>query len=72
MPKTTNHLTRRNALRLVGGTSAAIAMPGVLTQVTAQGLDKFSYQTNWRAQAEHGGFYLGEERGPVQKVRHRY
>ena len=28
-----------------------------LRAARAQTLDKFSYQTNWRAQAEHGGFY---------------
>jgi NitT/TauT family transport system substrate-binding protein len=67
MPKTTVRLTRRNALRLVGGTGAAVAMPGLLTQVTAQGLDKFSYQTNWRAQAEHGGFYLAKSAGLFKK-----
>ncbi len=67
MPKTTVRLTRRNALRLVGGTGAAVAMPGLLTQVTAQGLDKFSYQTNWRAQAEHGGFYLAKSAGIFKK-----
>ncbi len=67
MPKTTVRLTRRTALRLVGGTGAAVAMPGILTQVTAQGLDKFSYQTNWRAQAEHGGFYLAKSAGLFKK-----
>ena len=59
---------RRNALRLLGGTGAAVAMPAILTQVTAQGLDKFSYQTNWRAQAEHGGFYLAKATGLFQKA----
>jgi len=50
-------LHRRSALKLLAGSGAAVALPGVLTQTTAQGLDKISYNTNWRAQAEHGGFY---------------
>ncbi len=35
--------------------------------VTAQGLDKVSYQTNWRAQAEHGGFYQAVAAGIYRK-----
>ena len=50
-------LSRRSALGLIAGSGTAIAAPSILTQVTAQGLDKISYNTNWRAQAEHGGFY---------------
>jgi NitT/TauT family transport system substrate-binding protein len=55
--------TRRTALGLVGGAASAVAMPGYLKQVTAQGLDKISYNTNWRAQAEHGGFYYALANG---------
>ncbi len=54
---------RRSALKLVAGTGASLALPGILTQTTAQGLDKFSYNTNWRAQAEHGGFYYALANG---------
>jgi NitT/TauT family transport system substrate-binding protein len=60
-------LSRRNALRIAGGGAAAMAMPGILTRVTAQGLDKVSYQTNWRAQAEHGGFYHAVAAGIYKK-----
>ncbi len=61
----TNKLTssRRAALGLIGAGAAGVAMPGYLRQVTAQGLDKFSYNTNWRAQAEHGGFYYAQANG---------
>ncbi len=59
----TPSIRRRSALKLLGGTGAAMAMPGILTQVTAQGLDKISYNTNWRAQAEHGGFYYALANG---------
>jgi NitT/TauT family transport system substrate-binding protein len=67
MSQTPSRLHRRSALKLLGGTGAAVAMPAILTQVNAQGLDKFSYQTNWRAQAEHGGFYLAKSAGLYQK-----
>jgi NitT/TauT family transport system substrate-binding protein len=49
---TTHRLTRRAAL----GAAAVLPVIG-LRPARAQNLDKFSYQTNWRAQAEHGGFY---------------
>jgi len=55
MSRTYPRISRRDALRLAGGTAASLASPGIITQVSAQGLDKLSYQTNWRAQAEHGG-----------------
>jgi NitT/TauT family transport system substrate-binding protein len=60
-------LNRRAALGLLGGTAAAslVAVPGAL--VSAQTLDKVSYQTNWRAQAEHGGFYLAVANGIYRK-----
>ncbi len=51
-----NGIRRRAVLGMMGGAGAALAAPGILTQTTAQGLDKVSYNTNWRAQAEHGGF----------------
>ncbi|PZU86735.1 MAG: nitrate ABC transporter substrate-binding protein [Chelatococcus sp.] len=57
-------LTRRRALGLIGG-SALVAVPGA--RVSAQTLDKVSYQTNWRAQAEHGGFYLAATNGIYKK-----
>ena len=63
MTETRSGLRRRNALALIGGTAAAGMIPGVLRQTTAQGLDKISYNTNWRAQAEHGGFYYAVANG---------
>jgi NitT/TauT family transport system substrate-binding protein len=58
-------LTRRTALALGAGVSAAYLMRS--DKVTAQGLDKVSYQTNWRAQAEHGGFYYAVANGIYRK-----
>jgi len=57
-------IDRRRALGLMGG-AALVAVPGA--RAFAQSLDKVSYQTNWRAQAEHGGFYLARENGIYKK-----
>ena len=51
-------LDRRAALGVLGGTTASVLIPMPGSRVNAQTLDKVSYQTNWRAQAEHGGFYF--------------
>jgi NitT/TauT family transport system substrate-binding protein len=56
---------RRKALGLMGGVATLVAVPGA--RAFAQSLDKVSYQTNWRAQAEHGGFYLARENGIYKK-----
>ncbi len=45
---------RRRALGLIGG---AALVPVAGARVSAQTLDRVSFQTNWRAQAEHGGYY---------------
>ncbi len=47
-------IDRRRALGLIGG-AALIPVPNA--RINAQILDKVSFQTNWRAQAEHGGYY---------------
>lgn len=67
MTKMKSGADRRTAMKVIGSAGAALAMPGILTQTTAQGLDKLSYQTNWRAQAEHGGFYLAVANGIYKK-----
>jgi len=58
-------VSRRQTLGLFGAAAAAasFAAPGL----RAQTLDKFSYQTNWRAQAEHGGFYQAVATGIYRK-----
>jgi NitT/TauT family transport system substrate-binding protein len=56
---------RRVALALMGGAAASIGLPARIS--SAQGLDKVSYQTNWRAEAEHGGFYLAVANGIYKK-----
>ena len=56
---------RRKALGVLGGAVSLVAVPGA--RAFAQSLDKVSYQTNWRAQAEHGGFYLARENGIYKK-----
>ena len=49
-------MLHRPSRRSILGGMAAAPIVG-LRPARAQTLDKFSYQTNWRAQAEHGGFY---------------
>ncbi len=60
-------LDRRAALGLLGATSASVLVPMPGSRVNAQTLDKVSYQTNWRAQAEHGGFYFAVANGLYKK-----
>lgn len=57
-------IDRRAALGLIGG---SMLTPVVGGRVNAQALDKVSYQTNWRAQAEHGGFYYAVANGIYKK-----
>lgn len=72
MTTTRYRIDRRVALGLmgkglVGGglASTLVAVPGA--RVRAQSLDRVSYQTNWRAQAEHGGFYYAVANGIYRK-----
>jgi len=61
-------ISRRHALGLIGGgaANALVAMPA--HRASAQTLDKVIYQTNWRAQAEHGGFYQAVAAGLYKKA----
>ncbi len=63
MAKSRTAVHRRHFLATLGGAGGILASPGFLRQTTAQGLDKISYNTNWRAQAEHGGFYFAVANG---------
>ncbi len=51
MPRPSRPLSRK-AARLLAGATAALA-----TLSSAQAQEKFTYLTNWFAQAEHGGYY---------------
>lgn len=64
MTATKYRIDRRAALGLIGGSALAL-VPGA--RVSAQTLDKVSYQTNWRAEPEHGGFYLAVTNGIYKK-----
>ncbi len=63
MPSGSAPIRRRTALKLLAGASGALAAPGLLKHTNAQGRDKISYHTDWRAQAEHGGFYYALANG---------
>jgi NitT/TauT family transport system substrate-binding protein len=54
-PNRTRYRIERRAL-LGGAAFALTAVAGARVPV-AQSLDRVSFQTNWRAQAEHGGYY---------------
>ena len=55
-PNRTRYRIERRALLAGGAGFVVAAVPGALVTV-AQRLDKVSFHTNWRAQAEHGGYY---------------
>ena len=53
-------------------TMRAIALLAALCLVsTAQAAEKFVFGTNWKAEAEHGGFYQALAEGPLREVRAR-
>lgn len=52
----TRYRIERRAL-LTGGTAFTLAAVAGARVPLAQTLEKVSFQTNWRAQAEHGGYY---------------
>lgn len=61
-------IDRRKALGLAANAAASALVP-VLggRSANAQVLDKVSYQTDWRAEAEHGGFYYALANGLYRK-----
>jgi NitT/TauT family transport system substrate-binding protein len=60
-------LSRRAALGLAGATAGSVLVPLPGKSAHAQTLDKVSYLTSWRAQAEHGGFYQAVAAGIYKK-----
>ena len=62
-------LDRRAALRGAAGLALAGPLLAPLSRrAHAQVLDKVSFQTDWRAQAEHGGFYQALAAGLYRKA----
>ena len=56
--RTAFRVDRRAALRAAAGLAFSAPLLAPLSRrAFAQPLDKVSFQTDWRAQAEHGGFY---------------
>ena len=69
MIRTAYRLDRRTALRAAAG--LALAGPLLVPlgrRPRAQTLDKVSIQTDWRAQAEHGGYYQAIAAGLYRKA----
>jgi NitT/TauT family transport system substrate-binding protein len=67
MSLTRYRIDRRRALHVLGGTIAGSFIIVRDARVHAQSLDKVTYQLNWRAQAEHGGYYLALTNGMYKK-----
>jgi NitT/TauT family transport system substrate-binding protein len=67
MPSARYRLSRRASLGLAGAAAGSVLVKIPGRSASAQMLDKVSYQTNWRAQAEHGGFYQGVAAGIYKK-----
>ena len=62
-------LDRRTALRVAAGLAGAGPLLAPLgRQPRAQTLEKLSIQTDWRAQAEHGGYYQAIAKGLYRKA----
>ena len=60
-------VSRRAALGLMGaGAPLLVAAPPLRAQPV---LDKVSFVTNWRAQAEHGGYYQAQAAGLYREAR---
>jgi NitT/TauT family transport system substrate-binding protein len=57
-------LDRRAALGLAGG----VLLAPLARRARAQSLDKLSFHTDWRAQAEHGGYYQAIAAGLYRKA----
>ena len=69
MTRTTYRLDRRAVLRIAAGFALAgpLLVP-VGRRPRAQTLDKVSFLTDWRAQAEHGGYYQAIAAGLYRKA----
>jgi NitT/TauT family transport system substrate-binding protein len=69
MTSASYRLHRRTALRLATGLGAAapLLLP-IGRRPRARTLDKLSIQTDWRAQAEHGGYYQAIAAGLYRKA----
>ncbi len=67
MPNARYRLSCRASLEFgaAAAGSVLVSLPG--RSASAQMLVKVSYQTNWRAQAEHGGFYQAVAAGIYRK-----
>ena len=69
MTRATYRLDRRAVLRIAAGVAVADSMLVPCgRRATAQTLEKVSIQTDWRAQAEHGGYYQAIATGLYRKA----
>jgi NitT/TauT family transport system substrate-binding protein len=60
-------MTRHRGIALRTGVTVALAIGLASVAGTAQPLDEVTFGTNWKAQAEHGGFYQAVADGIYEK-----
>ena len=60
--------SRRAALGLLGAGAPLLAAVPARAQAPPPRLDRVSFVTNWRAQAEHGGFYQAQAAGLYRRA----
>ncbi len=63
----TRYRIERRAL-LSGGAAFVLSAVAGARVPLAQTLEKLTFQTNWRAQAEHGGYYLALANGLYRRA----
>ena len=61
-------LTRRSFLATSAVLAAGAASPWAAAPARGQQLDKLTFGTNWKAQAEHGGYYQAVATGIYQQA----
>ena len=64
---TQTHVTRRSFLATTGVALTGALGPWGTAPARAQTLDKLTFGTNWKAQAEHGGYYTAVATGIYKK-----
>ncbi|RYB02575.1 ABC transporter substrate-binding protein [Lichenibacterium ramalinae] len=68
VPAARSHAARSFAVRSLAVRSLAVLAMAGLSAVPASAAEKFSYLTNWFAQAEHGGYYQAKAEGLYDKA----
>ena len=60
-------MTKKTTVTPQLASTLLVALLALLPAIPAQAQEKFTYMTNWFAQAEHGGFYQAVATGIYKK-----